>query len=235
MTFSIAARCARTGRFGVAISSSSPAVAARCAYARAGVGAACSQNITDPRLGPRLLDLMEGGLSAADAIAAVTGAEPMIAYRQLTAIDAAGRTATYSGDGTLGVHDAAEGVDCVAAGNLLADPGVPRAMAAAFAATPDAEIGDRLMNALAAGLAAGGEAGPVHSAGLYVVDRVPWPVADLRVDWSEEDPIAELALLWALYKPQERAYLDRALNPGGALSYGVPGDAEPVRTIPTET
>jgi uncharacterized Ntn-hydrolase superfamily protein len=76
------------------------------------------------------------------------------------------------------------------------------------------------------GLAAGGEEGPVHSAGLVLVDRVPWNVADLRVDWSE-DPIGDLARLWELWKPQMNDYLTRALNPTAAPSYGVPGDEMP--------
>ena len=75
-----------------------------------------------------------------------------------------------------------------------------------------------------AGLAAGGEAGPVRSAGLLMVDRVPWPVADLRVDWHDA-PIAELAQLWALWQPQLDAYVTRALDPDAAPSYGVPGEA----------
>src|SRR5262249_8989777 len=92
MTFSIAARCARTGMLGIAVSSSSPAVAARCAYARAQVGAVGSQNITDPTLGPKLLDLIALGATAADAVRIVSGSAPYIAYRQLVAVDAAGRT-----------------------------------------------------------------------------------------------------------------------------------------------
>src|SRR5215211_3966862 len=118
MTLSIAARSAETGQFGVAISSSSPAVAARCAWARAGVGAACTQNITDPRLGMVLLDRMAKGDSASTAMAAVTAEEPLIAWRQLTAIDGNGLTAAWSGTHTLGTHATAEGPECVAAGNL---------------------------------------------------------------------------------------------------------------------
>ena len=87
MTFSLVARCAETGMFGVAISSSSPAVAARCSYARAGVGAVASQNVTDPTLGPLALDLMEEGLSAADAIAEVQKRGRFIEYRQVLAVD----------------------------------------------------------------------------------------------------------------------------------------------------
>jgi uncharacterized Ntn-hydrolase superfamily protein len=223
VTFSIAGRCARTGQFGVAVSSSSPAVAARCAWARAGVGAACSQNITDPRLGPLLLDRMEAGDSAQEAMAAVTGAEPLIAWRQLSAIDRHGTAAAWSGDRTLGTFATAEGPDCVVAGNLLADDNVPLAMAGAFAERPNENLGDRLIAAMATGLRAGGEEGPVHSAGLLIVSDTPWPLTDLRVDWSE-DPIAELAALWRLWRPQAEAYRLRALDPAASPSYGVPGD-----------
>jgi uncharacterized Ntn-hydrolase superfamily protein len=223
MTLSLTARCARTGQFGIAISSSSPAVAARCAWARAKIGAACTQNITDPRLGTVLLDRMAAGESAADAMAAVVTSEPLIAWRQLSAIDTEGRTASWSGEGTLGTHATAEGADCVAAANLLADERVPLEMAAAFAARPDDDLGTRLVAALASGLAAGGEAGPVHSAGLLIVDDVPWPVTDLRVDWSN-DPIGDLSSLWRLWRPQAAAYRQRALDPAASPSYGVPGD-----------
>jgi uncharacterized Ntn-hydrolase superfamily protein len=223
MTLSIAGRCARTGQFGVAISSSSPAVAARCAWARSGVGAACTQNITDPRLGVVLLDRMAAGASAREAMTAVTASEPLVAWRQLTAIDRNGGAATWSGERTLGTYATAEGPDCVAAGNLLADSNVPLEMSGAFAARPDDELGSRLVAALAAGLQAGGEEGPLHSAGLLIVGEDPWPLTDLRVDWSE-NPIAELAALWRLWRPQAEAYRTRALDPAASPSYGVPGD-----------
>jgi uncharacterized Ntn-hydrolase superfamily protein len=223
VTLSLAGRCARTGQLGVVISSSSPAVAARCAHARAGSGAACSQNITDPRLGARLLDLMAAGKSAPEAIDDVVRTEQLIAFRQLTAIDAAGRTGAFSGEQTLGQHAAAWGVDCVAAGNLLAGLGVPSAMIAAFELDPEAEIEERLLAAYRAGLAAGGEVGPVHSAGIVVAADVPWYVTDLRVDWSD-DPLRDLEALWAIWAPQKADYLRRALDPCSAPSYGVPGD-----------
>jgi uncharacterized Ntn-hydrolase superfamily protein len=224
MTFSIAARCARTGRFGLAISSSSPAVAARCAHLRAGVGAVASQNVTDPRLGQAALALIAAGAAPANALASLVASRPHIAHRQMTAIDAHGRTAAYSGAGTLGVHAIAEGRDCVAAGNLLAGTDVPAKMVASFERLGDDNIGDRLVAALEAGLAAGGEAGPVHSAGLLIVDTVDWPVTDLRVDWDADDPIGKLAALWAIWKPQEAAYVQRALDPSAAPGFGVPGD-----------
>lgn len=223
MTLSIAARCARTGQFGIAITSSSPAVAARCAWVRSGVGAACTQNITDPRLGTRLLDLMADGVSAQAAMATVVESEPLVSFRQLSAIDANGETAVWSGDGTLGLYATATGPDCVAAANLLANDGVPLAMVGAFAERPEADLGDRLLAGLVAGIAAGGEAGPVHSAGLLIAWDVPWPVTDLRVDWSD-GPVRDLTALWRLWRPQAADYRQRALDPGAAPSYGVPGD-----------
>lgn len=225
MTLSIAGWCARTGQVGVAITSSSPAVAARCAYVRAGVGAACTQNITDPRLGPRLLDLMQSGQAARVTVAEVAGSEPLIAYRQISAVKVGGGAGAFSGERTLGTHAAAIGEQAVAAGNLLADSGVPAAMLAAFEAGGELELGDRLLAALQAGIVAGGEAGPVHSAGLLIADTAPWPATDLRVDWSDE-PIAELARIWLVWKPQWRDYATRALDPASAPAYGVPGDPE---------
>ncbi|MFE7352261.1 DUF1028 domain-containing protein [Streptomyces sp. NPDC057543] len=224
MTFSLAARCARTGQFGVAVTSSSPAVAARCAHVRAGVGAVCSQNVTDPQLGTRLLDLLASGSSPAAAVQDVVDSETTIEYRQLTAIGVSGPAAVHSGARALGRYAEAIGPDAVAAGNLLSGPGVPQAMLDAFAADPAAPLGQRLVDALAAGAAAGGEEGPVRSAGLLVADRVAWPVTDLRIDWTDGDPIAELAALWKVWEPQAAAYVSRALAPDEAPSYGVPGD-----------
>lgn len=222
MTFSIVARCPGTGQFGMAISSSSPAVAARCSHARAGVGAVASQNVTDPRLGPRALDLMERGASAAEAVAILLRGMAQPDYRQLIAVDRAGGVAIHSGAKALGVWAEARGTGCAAGGNLLADQGVPAAMVAGFEAAQGA-LGSRLMAALEAGLAAGGEAGPVHSAGLLLVDRESWPYADLRIDWAEA-PIAALRAAWEVYAPQAEAYVTRALDPSAAPSYGVPGD-----------
>lgn len=223
MTFSIAARCASTGMFGLSVSSSSPAVAARCAHARPGVGAAGSQNITDPTLGPKLLDLMAIGIPAPDAVRTLAAAAPNIAYRQLIAVDREGRTGAFAGDHTLGGHAAAHGEGAVAAGNLLKSTDIPARMIEAFAGARGG-LGTRLIAAMRAGLDAGGEAGPVHSAGLILVRDVAWPVADLRVDWSDGDPIRDLERLWTIYEPQLEAYVTRALDPTAAPSFGVPGN-----------
>jgi uncharacterized Ntn-hydrolase superfamily protein len=209
--------------FGIAVSSSSPAVAARCAHARACVGAFGTQNITDPRLGPRGLELMAAGASAEQAIAALKQSAPHIAFRQLTAVDAKGGVAAHSGDHTLGTHATAQAMNVVAAGNLLRNEEIPAKMVAAFQRA-QGHLGDRLLTAMEAAMAAGGEEGPVHSAGMLIVRDVPWPIADLRVDWSDGDPIAELRRLWGIYQPQMEDYVTRALNPTVAPSFGVPGD-----------
>lgn len=223
MTFSLVARCAETGMFGVAISSSSPAVAARCAYATAGVGAVATQNVTDPRLGPTVLAEMATGTGAAEAVHSIAGGSEYPAHRQVLAVDAQGTTGVHSGANALGVWADAIGVNVASGGNLLANPDVPTAIVEGFTNT-DGHLGDRLVAAMQAGLKVGGEAGPVHSAGLLLVREVPWPVADLRVDWTDGCPIMDLAALWERYKPQLDDYVTRALNPAAAPSYGVPGD-----------
>jgi uncharacterized Ntn-hydrolase superfamily protein len=224
MTFSLAGRCAESGMFGVAITTSSICVASRCPWARAGVGAVSTQNVTDPSIGPKVLDLLAQGRSAPEALSAVIGANKYPEFRQVTVIDRQGRTAHHSGSNVLGNHALSEGKDCIAAGNLLKSRDVPRAMTGGFEKSAGAHLAERLLRGLEAGLAAGGEAGPVRSAGLLVVDKQMWPLVDLRVDWSETGPIAELRKLWQLYEPQMKDYVTRALDPRSAPAYGVPGD-----------
>lgn len=224
MTFSIVGRCRETGQLGIAISSSSISVGARCPWVRAGVGAVSTQNVTLPALGPRILDLLESGQLAPDAaLIQALGADGWSQYRQATVIDAQGRTAFFTGAEALGKHHAAAGEQCVAAGNMLADAGVIEAMVGAFEKAPGM-LADRLLASMHAAVAAGGEAGPVHSAALKVMGDVIWPIVDLRVDWAEQDPIGQLDGLWQAYRPQMQDYLTRALNPTAAPSYGVPGD-----------
>lgn len=223
MTFSIVARCEDTGMFGMAVSSSSPAVAARCAYARANVGAVASQNVTDPTLGPKALDLLEGGASAEETRAALINSNDHMDYRQVLIVDRDGNTAIHSGTQVLGLWSEARDQNVACGGNMLNDVGVPAAMVDAFLHS-SGPLGDRLLTAMKAALEAGGEAGPVHSAGLLLVDKVAWPVASLRVDWTENCPIQELSSLWDIYRPQLEDYVTRALNPTAAPGYGVPGD-----------
>jgi uncharacterized Ntn-hydrolase superfamily protein len=223
MTISIAARCERTGAFGVAISSSSPAVGSRCPNVRASVGAVSSQNITDPRLGPALLDALENGLSAQAALDSVSALATHPEFRQLTVVDATGTAAVFSGAKSLGINAEVTANNVAAAGNMLANDGVVQAMVNSFSSNADKELADRLIGALEAGVAAGGEAGPVHSAAVLVATNVAWPSTNLRVDW-DEDPIASLRQIYEVWAPQADDYVTRALNPSSAPSYGVPGD-----------
>lgn len=251
MTLSIAARFPEGNMFGVAIASSSPAVAARCAHARRGAGAVATQNITDPSLGPQILDGIEGGSSARAALNDALHSTPFSAYRQLIVVGREGAPVVHSGAKALGVVGSAIGMNAAAAGNLLARVEVPAAMVAAFEAAvgrsnPEAmtdaaadesgpgalapyeagrdHFATLLLRALRAGVEAGGEAGPIHSAGLLVVRDVSWPIVDLRIDWTDDDPVAELSALWERYEPQVEDYIRRALDPAAAPSFGVPGD-----------
>lgn len=225
MTFSLLLRDPGTGEFGSAIASSSPAVAARCVNLADGAGGAHSQNVTDPRLGVQLLDALRRGASADEALRGVVGSADAadLAYRQLLVLDGSGASAVHSGDHALGIFGATARPNAVAGGNMLASLEVLDALVDT-ALTAEGGIEQRLIAALRAAVAAGGEAGPVHSAGIAVVGSAGWRVTDLRVDWAESEPIEELAALLDVWLPQRADYVDRGLHPAGAPSYGVPGD-----------
>jgi uncharacterized Ntn-hydrolase superfamily protein len=166
---------------------------------------------------------MAAGMDAKTAIASIAGAADHKEFRQLLAVDRTGQTDIFSGTKTLGIHSEHHSHNAAAAGNLLANTTIPDAMVAAFHAA-SGHLGDRLIAAMQAGLAAGGEAGDLHSAGLLIVDQQQWPLVDLRCDWTTDCPIAAVATAWDIYKPQMDDYLTRALNPASAPSYAVPGD-----------
>jgi uncharacterized Ntn-hydrolase superfamily protein len=221
MTFSILVRDS-SGSFGAAIASSSPAVAARCLTLLDGVGAVSSQNITDPRLGPKVIGLMAAGLSAEAAIHEIASTDPTADYRQILAIDEHGGTSVHSGRRSLGTYGSAHAESIVAAGNLLASTAVPQAMVDVFSCA-EGDLEERLLAALRGALAAGGEEGPIRSASLSVVKDVGWRVTDLRVDWDDE-PLERLSDLVDIWLPQRDNYVTRGLAPETAPAYGVPGD-----------
>jgi len=224
MTFSVAGFCDRTGMVGVSITSSSICVASRCPWVRAGVGAASTQNITDPSLGNEMLDLIARGSSPEQAVQMVTKGRKFIDYRQLAVIDIKGRSASFTGSETLGTNAVVRGDGCIAAGNLLISTEVPQAMADSFSKHSHLHLTERLLLALQAGLDTGGEEGPVHSAGIKVAYEHPWPLVDLRVDWADEKPIDQLIELWRDFEGQMMDYNTRAIDPRRAPSYGVSGD-----------
>ena len=223
MTFSIVGHCERTGMTGVAITTSSICVGSRCPWVRAGAGAVTTQNVTDPSIGNEVLDLLSSGSSAADAVRQVMMNRPHAEYRQVAVADQQGNTAHFTGENILGIHTVAEGQCCVAAGNLLSTAEVSATMVKQFEVGGEHHLAERLLLALEAGIDAGGEEGPTHSAALLVAHETSWPLVDLRVDWSEQ-PVADLRLCWQSYEPQMADYLSRALDPATAPSYGVAGD-----------
>lgn len=222
MTFSVAGVCPDTGMMGCAITSSSICVASRCAFVRSGTGVALSQNITNPDLGPLALNLLAEGQSPKQVMASLAEVDTDVQWRQLGVLNVQGEGTTFSGEQALGLFATAEGSNCIAMGNLLANTDVPQAMVDAFEKS-SGHLAERLLQALEAGLAAGGELGPVHSAGLLMCAEPQWPVVDLRVDWHIE-PITELRMVWKNYQPQMQAYITRAVDPANSESYGVPGD-----------
>ncbi len=222
MTFSVAGVCPDTGMMGCAITSSSICVASRCAFVHSGSGVALTQNITNPDLGPLALNLLAEGQSPKQVMTSLAEVDTDVQWRQLGVLNAQGEGTTFSGEQALGLFATAEGSNCIAMGNLLANTDVPQAMVDAFEKS-SGHLAERLLQALEAGLAAGGELGPVHSAGLLMCAEPQWPVVDLRVDWHIE-PITELRMVWKNYQPQMQAYITRAVDPANSESYGVPGD-----------
>lgn len=224
MTFSISGFCQKTDMVGVAITTSSICVASRCPWVRARVGAAVTQNVTDPSLGNLMLDYLEQGLNAQQSIDKVVKDRQFINYRQLALMDSKGNSAGYTGSETLGANAISQGSGCIAVGNLLNSVEVIQAMVDSFSNNVNLHLAERLLVALQAGLDAGGEEGPVHSAGLKVSHQHSWPLVDLRVDWVDDGPVSELVKLWRAYEPQMKDYNSRAIDPSQAPSYGVPGD-----------
>jgi uncharacterized Ntn-hydrolase superfamily protein len=212
VTFSLVGMCRQSGMFGAAVTTSSMGVGNRCPFARAGVGAVVTQHRTDPQLGPRGLDLLAAGQSASQVIALLVQDNPTSAWRQLAVIDKNGDTAYYHGDRIQSVHAAAQGDAVCAIGNIIRSEDIPHAMVDAFARAPDDHLAERLLQALEAGLTAGGELKQVKSAAVLVVRDHSFPLVDLRVELNPQ-PLTELRYLWELYRPQLELYVRRALDP----------------------
>lgn len=212
MTFSLVGMCRRTGMMGAAVTTSSLGVGSRCPFARAGVGAVLTQHRTDPQLGPRGLELLEAGQVAAQVITSLATDNPTIGWRQLAVLDRHGATAYYHGDRIQSRYAAAQGDAVCAIGNILRHEDVPQAMIEAFCRSPAEHLAERLLQALEAGLAAGGELKQVKSAALLVVHEQSFPLVDLRVELHPQ-PLVELRFLWELYRPQAELYVRRAVDP----------------------
>ncbi len=215
MTYSLLGRCARTGQFGAAVTTSSIAVGSRVPHVAPRVGGVLTQHRTDPRLGPRGLELLRSGCSAEETMAALVASTPHHKWRQLAVMDAHGRTAHFHGAAVKPALNAVHVTDCVAMGNILANDRVPAAMAEAFAHSADQPLAERLVRAMEAGEAAGGEGKPVISAALLVMEHEIFPLVDLRVDLAAE-AISTLRTLWNAYAPSVEEFVTRAVDPDGA-------------------
>jgi uncharacterized Ntn-hydrolase superfamily protein len=215
MTFSIAGRCPRTGMLGAVVSTSSMAVGSRCAWAEANVGAVLTQHRTDPRLGPKILARLKAGSSPETIIQELEKTDPDLGWRQLAVIAADGKGAVFNGARITSIVKARVGRDCAAAGNILRTTDVVDAMVSTFEANESQSLPERLLRAIEAGQAAGGELKQLKSAALFVVHRESFPFVDLRVDLSPQ-PLIELRYLWELYEPSADTYVVRALEPDKA-------------------
>lgn len=184
-------------------------------FARSGVGVVLTQHRTDPRLGPLGLDLLSAGRSASETIDALVASTPHHGWRQLAVVDRHDRVAYSHGTKLQPIFAGAQGPGVVAIGNILSNAGVCAAEIDAFLARPERHIGARLLDALHAGLAGGGECRPLRSAALLVVDKESFPLVDLRID-DHPEPLDALSGLWAAYEPKMDAFVQWAVDPDGA-------------------
>jgi uncharacterized Ntn-hydrolase superfamily protein len=222
VTWSIVARDAR-GAFGIAIASRFLAVGALCRYARSRVGALATQALVNPLYGPRGLEMLEAGRSAAEVVAALIAADEGREHRQLHVHDARGGIAAHTGAQCIGWCGHIVRDRYSVAGNMLAGPEVIEASATAYAAGGDRPFGERLVAALAAGEAAGGDKRGKQAAALLIYAGEEYPLLDLRVD-DHAEPCAELARLYAVslerYQPFVACLPSRA-RPAGITDRAV--------------
>lgn len=200
-TFSITARCPRTGEFGVAVSTKVPAVGSLCPFARADVGAIASQSFVNPYLGIWGLQHLAEGLSAEETLGKLLASDPDAQKRQLAVVDRDGRAAAFTGTecDTWNGHRTGDGY--AVAGNMLVGRETIDAMAVAFEAKAGESLAERLLSALEAGQQAGGDKRGRQSAALYVVATEEYPLLDLRVD-EHQDPVRELRRVYEVVKVQ---------------------------------
>jgi len=202
MTFSIVARCPRTGMLGVTTSSKALAAGAVVPYVKSGVGGIASQSFTNPYLGIDGLTLLEQGLAAERALERLVESDQGRDLRQIAIVDRDGHTAAYTGDKCIPWAGQLEGGGFVCAGNILTGEEVVKAMALAFEASVDEELPERLLRALEAGQEAGGDRRGRQSAGIRVAHTEEYPYCDLRVD-DHPDPVAELRRVFTLFQREE--------------------------------
>lgn len=207
MTFSITAKCERTGQFGIAVSTKVPAVGSICPYMKAGVGAIASQSFVNPYIGINGLKYLEKGLSAEAVKERILSEDVQSEIRQFAIVDKDGETAAYTGGKCVDWHGHIEGDQFVAAGNMLVGEETIQDMARAFEETKELKLSERLLRALEAGQEAGGDKRGRQSAALKVVSTESYPLVDLRVD-EHEDPVKELRRVYEVAKYELFPFID---------------------------
>jgi len=200
MTYSIVALLPESGELGLAVATRRTAVGARVAFVRARVGAVASQAISNPWLGVAALDLLACGASAQAALEGALRRDPSPELRQLHLVDVRGRTAAWTGTEAPDWKGHLGGEGFSVAGNHLAGPQVLQAMVEAYG-TARGDLAERLLAALQAGEAAGGDARGRQSAALIVVRDEPFPYVDLRVD-DDPEPLVALRRILDLYRAE---------------------------------
>ncbi len=206
-TFSVVARCPRTGALGVAVTTAVPAVGAICPHVVPGLGAASTQAWVNPYLAIAALDRLRQGETAQDALGAVIAGDEASAVRQIGLVDAAGRAASFTGVECTPWCGHVTGEGYAIQGNMLTGPDVLAEMERAFRATAAEELAERMIAALEAGQVVGGDKRGKQSAAVIVYDREDYAEVDLRVD-EHPLPVAELRRIWGIFKLQTRPFLE---------------------------
>ena len=221
-TFSIAARCPRTGMLGVAVSTAVPAVGGICSFIKEGVGAIATQSWVNPYLGIDGLKLLEEGLSAEETLERLLAGDPGRDVRQIGIVDAGGRAASFTGAScvTWAGHIVGEGF--AVQGNMLVGAETVSAMAEAARSSEAFDLPERLMLALEAGQAAGGDKRGKQSAALKVFNKEAYPWLDIRVD-EHRNPVAELRRIFEIGKHQLLPFVK-----------GMPTRNDPLAGLPQE-
>ena len=221
-TFSIAARCSRTGQLGVAVSTAVPGVGSMCPFGEAATGAISTQSWVNPYLGIDGLKLLRAGQTAQQALDTLMEADPGRDLRQIGIVDTKGNAAAWTGQKCTGWCGHITGSDFAIQGNMLVGEATLTAMVQAFEASTMLHLADRLVGVLEAGQMAGGDKRGRQSASLLVYDVEEYPLLRLSVE-DNEQPVAELRRVFEVARRQLLPFV-----------LGMPSRRDPMRHLPDE-
>lgn len=236
-TFSITARCPQTGMLGTAVCTAIPGVGGLASFGKAGTGAVSTQSFVNPYLGIDSLSLMTEGKSAREALETVLAADPGRETRQLAVVDAAGNAAGHTGSECIPWHGHLVGDGYVVAANMMVDEKTTAAMVAAFEASTGEPLPERLLKALEAGDATGGDFRGRQSASLLVYKTEEYPYVSLRVDENMQ-PVQELRRIFETCRTQLLPLMDAMpsrANPLGDINPDDPNIANLIKHVNERT